>query len=510
MNGTLLQQSFVVEFVVTNQQCDDCKKTYTPHLWVAQVQLRQRVDHKRTFLFLEQLIIKHNAAEKCLNIVEMHDGIDFQFKNKSHANRLVDFIASQVPSRFKQSKQLISHDMRSNIFNQKYTFSQEIAPICKDDLVLLPKALSKELGGLGPLVLVYKISTFVQVVDVFTMRTYEIDQSSYWKYGFTALCGRDRLTEFIVLNIENTDYDVNVSRAAAKQRFKMVQVEVVRVADFGHNDRTFIVNTHLGETLNYNDTVLGFDLDAINLMQLDEMDNDKMIAVPPIVLVKKTYPKFRRRQKHRLWKLKHLEKDDGHDEEKTKTKKGKETNQKYEKDYQMFIQDIEEDPEMRGQIDLFKNEEVINELEKKLANMGINEDKSQVQSALDKGKVKVGADERKVVKAVRKTDEGRQKHAESEESRKKEEALIKATLKAKQENDSDDEGWESVEEDYPHIKLDDLKTLEQKLAGMQIEGDDEDDDEDDGEFEDEEEGEAKPKAKKQEESKKVAAPQKKK
>jgi nonsense-mediated mRNA decay protein 3 len=92
----------------------------------------------------------------------------------------------------------------------------EIAPICKDDLVLLPKQLSKDLGGLGPLVLVYKISTFVQVVDIFTMRTYEIDTNLYWKYQFTALCGRDRLTEFIVLNIENTDYDVNVSRAAAK------------------------------------------------------------------------------------------------------------------------------------------------------------------------------------------------------------------------------------------------------------------------------------------------------
>ena len=98
----------------------------------------------------------------------------------------------------------------------------EIAPICKDDLVLLPKQLSKDLGGLGPLVLVYKISTFVQVVDVFTMRTYEIDQINYWKYSFRALCGRDRLSEFIVLNIENTDYDVNVSRGAAKQRFKMV------------------------------------------------------------------------------------------------------------------------------------------------------------------------------------------------------------------------------------------------------------------------------------------------
>lgn len=38
----------------------------------------------------------------------------------------------------------------------------------------------------------------------------------YWKYEFRALCGRDRVTEFIVLNIENADIDVNVSRAAAK------------------------------------------------------------------------------------------------------------------------------------------------------------------------------------------------------------------------------------------------------------------------------------------------------
>ena len=31
--NTLLQQSFQVEFVVQNLQCDDCKQTYTPHTW---------------------------------------------------------------------------------------------------------------------------------------------------------------------------------------------------------------------------------------------------------------------------------------------------------------------------------------------------------------------------------------------------------------------------------------------------------------------------------------------
>ena len=69
----------------------------------------------------------------------------------------------------KQSKQLISNDLRSNIPNYKYTFSVDIAPICRDDLVLLPKSLSKELGGIGPLVLVYKISNFVNIVDIKSM-----------------------------------------------------------------------------------------------------------------------------------------------------------------------------------------------------------------------------------------------------------------------------------------------------------------------------------------------------
>jgi nonsense-mediated mRNA decay protein 3 len=132
----------------------------------------------------------------------------------------------------------------------------------------------------------------------------------------------------------------------------MVQVEVARLSDFGHNDRTFIINTHLGEQLNYNDTVLGFDLDAINLMQLEDMEFNRELQVPPIVLVKKTYPKYRKRRKHRLWKLKHLPKEEGVDEDAEPVttkgkKKGKDSNQRNEKDYQMFLQDIEEDPEIR-------------------------------------------------------------------------------------------------------------------------------------------------------------------
>lgn len=123
----------------------------------------------------------------------------------------------------------------------------------------------------------------------------------------------------------------------------MVQVEVARISDFGVNDRTFIINTHLGEILNYNDTVLAFDLDQININELEELDNKH--PVPPVVIVRKTYPKFRKRQKHRLWKLKHLDKE-GIDDNNIHTKKDK-NQAKNQKDYDMFLQDIEEEPELR-------------------------------------------------------------------------------------------------------------------------------------------------------------------
>jgi nonsense-mediated mRNA decay protein 3 len=82
--------------------------------------------------------------------------------------------------------------------------------------------------------------------------------------------GRDRLSEFIVINIENIDTDFNSSRAAIKQRLRQVQVEVARKEDFGVNNTTFIVNTHLGEVLNFNDTVLGYDLTAANISDVED------------------------------------------------------------------------------------------------------------------------------------------------------------------------------------------------------------------------------------------------
>lgn len=73
-----------------------------------------------------------------------------------------------------------------------------------------------------------------------------------------------------------------------------MSVEIARKEDFGVNDKTFIVNTHLGDIINYNDTVLGYDLLQQNISDIEEYQ-EKELQVPDIVLVKKTYPKMRKR-----------------------------------------------------------------------------------------------------------------------------------------------------------------------------------------------------------------------
>lgn len=68
VNGAILQQATIVEFVIRNQQCKNCQSYYAQGVWQAVVQVRQHVPHKRTFYYLEQLLLKNNAHEDCLQI----------------------------------------------------------------------------------------------------------------------------------------------------------------------------------------------------------------------------------------------------------------------------------------------------------------------------------------------------------------------------------------------------------------------------------------------------------
>lgn len=53
LNGAILQQVFVVEFVVQYQMCDDCHRVEAKDFWKAVVQVRQKVRMlARTFFYL--------------------------------------------------------------------------------------------------------------------------------------------------------------------------------------------------------------------------------------------------------------------------------------------------------------------------------------------------------------------------------------------------------------------------------------------------------------------------
>jgi nonsense-mediated mRNA decay protein 3 len=54
--------------------------------------VRQHVFHKRTFLFLEQLLLKYGVADNCIKITDIHEGLDFFFGNRGHALKLIDFL----------------------------------------------------------------------------------------------------------------------------------------------------------------------------------------------------------------------------------------------------------------------------------------------------------------------------------------------------------------------------------------------------------------------------------
>jgi nonsense-mediated mRNA decay protein 3 len=99
LTSTILEQVFEIEYLVQHGQCPDCAKLAAKNTWKALVQVRQKVPHKRTFLYLEQLILKHGAQKDTISLKEVKDGLDFFYSQRSHAIKMVEFLSSVVPIR---------------------------------------------------------------------------------------------------------------------------------------------------------------------------------------------------------------------------------------------------------------------------------------------------------------------------------------------------------------------------------------------------------------------------
>ena len=63
-------------------------------------------------------------------------------------------------------------------------------------------------------------------------------------------------------------------------------MQVAKASDFGRNDKTFFVRTHLGHLLHPGDNALGYDMSTSNFANPDlEAAADKGFAIPDVILV---------------------------------------------------------------------------------------------------------------------------------------------------------------------------------------------------------------------------------
>ncbi|KAJ7399146.1 60S ribosomal export protein NMD3 [Pitangus sulphuratus] len=282
INGAVLQQVFMVEYIVQSQMCEDCHRIEAKDFWKAVVQVRQKTLHKKTFYYLEQLILKHKLHQNTLRIKEIHDGLDFYYSSKQQAQKMVDFLQCTVPSRSKSSQRLISHDIHSNVYNYKSTFSVEIVPICKDNVVCLSPKLAQSLGNMSQICVCIRVTSTIHLIDPRTLQIAEIDGNTYWRHPFNSLFHPKQLEEFIIMDINRVHEKKKGAGAGARSNK---------------------------------------------------------------VLIKKSYDRTKR-QRRRNWKLKELERD----------REAPDTDD--ERQYQDFLEDLEEDEAIRKNVNIYRNADI--------------------------------------------------------------------------------------------------------------------------------------------------------
>ncbi|WPK24946.1 hypothetical protein PUMCH_002245 [Australozyma saopauloensis] len=345
LQNTIVQQTFEVEYVVIAMQCPDCAKSFTTNTWRASVQIRQKVAHKRTFLYLEQLILKHNAHVDTISIQESKDGLDFFYSQRNHAAKMMDFLSAVAPIKSKRSEELISIDTQSGSSTYKFTFSIEIAPICRDDLVILPKKLANSMGNISRLVVCTKVTNMIQLTDPITLQRADLLANHFWRAPFPSLLDVTQLVEFIVLDVEPTG-DV-------RGKFVLADVEVCRACDMGVNDKTFYVRSHLGAILHPGDSAMGYYLTNTNFNS-DLWDSLDTSNTPEVVLIKKHYTRKSKKSRNRKWKLKRMALEHNDIVANDDSRQAKQEQERAEKDYELFLQELEEDQEMRQTINMYK------------------------------------------------------------------------------------------------------------------------------------------------------------
>ncbi|AET00252.2 hypothetical protein MtrunA17_Chr5g0442101 [Medicago truncatula] len=165
----------------------------------------------------------------------------------ARAGHLVDCIRRTVPIKTR------CDSIPSEI---KYHFFVEIVPIFCGDLIFLPPNIAATLGA--NIVICTRVAKKITLLDPFTLTAFSLKADEYWNAPFTHSFTRTQLVKYVVLDIVLQEEE-EIAAAAAK-KYRLADAVVARVEDFGNNDTTFQIKTHLGHILKSGDYALGYDL----------------------------------------------------------------------------------------------------------------------------------------------------------------------------------------------------------------------------------------------------------
>lgn len=347
-NGAILQKVFVVEYVVNRHMCEACHRVEAKDYWNALCQVRQRVPHKKTFYYLEQLLLKAKPPFKYTQIGSVGDGLDFSFDKKDDARKLADYLCTVVPCRYTTSQRLISQDCHSNTYNYKSTYSVTIAPICKDDIVVLPDAMAKSLGNIGQICVCLRVTNQIYLIDPFSLKTGEVNASMYFKTPFNAIASVKNLTAYTIMEVDQIHQEKTRLHGHYSEKHALADVWVVKSSELGLSDPIHC-KTHLGHLLKPFDEVLAFDLknSNVNDSNFEKLQGKANATEIDVIIVKKFYGSKAERKAQRAWKLRRMVNEDRQMLiQQTDGNNG---------DFEEFIEDLEEDPLSRQAVNIYKD-----------------------------------------------------------------------------------------------------------------------------------------------------------
>lgn len=197
-----------------------------------------------------------------------------------------------------------------------------------------------------------------------TFTVAELNSTMYWRYSFNSICNPKQLVEYVVIDIEpviEKEKKPFPGQGTVSLKHVLADAWIVKASELGINENTIHTKTHLGHVLKPGDSALGYNIEDSNIND-DNFEKLDKESVPDVILVKKYYGDKAARRRQRMWKLKHMA------EETTalnvdvkcvsfvlEIKMDSILIVLFCSEYNEFLEDLEEDPALRKNINIFKD-----------------------------------------------------------------------------------------------------------------------------------------------------------